>query len=302
MADPNRRGRNEYYTNVANARIEHQFGANDRVYLAYQYSILRDVDTVAGIPREDNDISTPSIGLAFDFSQNWGMEMDHSYAITDYEERNDRNEYDGALRLLYHFGRATSGFVNYRYTNVDYDQDANEDFKVYEPSIGFRYDFPDEARIQIGIGYYIQDFETSESEEGYNITSDINKKWLFRSGYIDISGGSGYAIDDNGVEDNALNIYYHARAEAGYNFAQAVTGSIYGGYRYSEYPNETPERIQKTVSAGLALDWQALQWMFIRLAYNLSDVSSDRKIDEYTENRALISIRLVPRSPYRLSD
>lgn len=301
-SDRNRRGRNEYYTNMAEARINHQFGANDRVYLAYQYSILREVDTTPGTVVDDNDISMPSIGLAYDFSQRWAMEIDSSYAVTDYKERNDRNEYDGGLRLLYRFGRAISGFVNYRYTNLDFDQDTDEDYSVYEPSLGIRYDFPDNARIEIGVGYYVQDFETSEDEEGFDITSNIYKRWIFPTGFIDISGGSGYAIDDNGVEDNGLNIYYQGRVEIGRNFASTLTGSIYGGYRYDEYPNETPERVVKEASAGLALDWQALRWMFVRLSYGFTDVSSDIETDEYTENRAFVTIRIAPPSPYRISD
>jgi hypothetical protein len=301
-ADRNRRGRSEYYTNVAEARINQQFGGNDQFYVAYQYSILRDVDTVPGIAVEDNDISMPSIGLAYSFSQRWGVEIDSSYALSDYKEQNDRNEYDGSLRLLYRFSRAFSGFVRYRHTNLDYDQPTDEDYSVYEPSLGIRYDFPDEARIEIGAGYYVQDYDTSEDEKGFDIVSNISKRWTYQTGYFGISGGSGYIIDDNGVEDNGLDIYYEGRAELGRNFSPTLTGSIYAGYRYDEYPNETPERVEEAGTAGLALEWQALQWMFVRCSYDYTDVSSDRTIDEYTENRVLLSVRLAPPSPYRLSD
>ena len=300
--DRNRRGRNEYYTNVTEARINHQFGANDHVFFAYQYSILREVDTISGTVSDENDISMPSIGLAYDFSQRWGMEIGSSYAVTDYKERNDRNEYDGNLRLLYRFGRAVSGFLNYRHTNIDFDQNTDEDYSVYEPSMGIRYVFPDEAIIEVGFGYYAQDFETSEDEEGFDVTSNVYKRWIFPTGFIGISGGSGYAIDDNGVEDNGLDIYYQGRLEFGYNFAASLSGSIYGAYRYDEYPNESPDRVEKAASAGLALDWQAMRWMIIRLSYDFTDVSSDLAIDEYSENRALISIRLAPPNPYRISD
>jgi hypothetical protein len=301
-ADPNRRGRREYYTNTAEARINHQFGASDHVYVAYQYSTLREEDTLPGTAVDDNDISTPSIGLAYNFSQRWGVEIDSSYAMTDYKERNDRNEYDGNLRLLYRFGRALSCYVNYRHTNLDFDQDTSEDYSVYEPSVGIHYDFPDDAYIEIGAGYYVQDFETSEDQEGVNITSDISKTWLFPGWYLGLSGGSGYAIDDNGVADNGLEIYYQGRLEVGYNFAATVTGSVYGAYRYDEYPSEVPERVQKSAFAGAALNWQALNWMHLRLTYGVTDVSSDIESDEYTENRAMITIRMVPSSPFRLSD
>lgn len=300
--DRNRRGRNEYYTNVAEARAEHQFGANDQVYVAYRYSILRDVDTIPGITVDDNDTSMPSVGLAYSFSPHWGVEIGSSYALSDYKEKNDRNEFNGNLRLLYRFGRAISGFVNYRHTNLDFDQDTDEDYNVYEPSIGIRYDFSDRARIEIGGGYYVQDFETSEDEEGFDIVSNIYKRWAYQTGYFDISGGSGYMIDDNGAVDNGLNIYYKGRVEVGRHFTSTLTGSVFAGYRYDDYPNETPERVEKGARAGMALDWQALRWMLVRFSYDYTDVSSDRTIDEYTENRILLTVRLARPNPYRLSD
>jgi hypothetical protein len=300
--DRNRRGRNEYYTNMTEARAEHQFGANDRFYVAYSYSILRDVDKTPGIAVEDNNISMPSVGLTYDFSPRWGVELDSSYALSDYKEQNDRNEYNGNLRLLYRFSRAISGFVNYHHTTLDYDQNTDEDYSVYEPSIGIRYDFSDEARIEIGGGYFIQDFDTSEDEEGFNVVSNIQKRWTYQVGYLGISGGSGYVIDDDGVEDNGLDIYYEGRIEVGRNFASTLTGSVFGGYRHDKYPNETPERVEKSGTAGLALEWQARNWMFVRCSYDYTDVSSDRTIDEYTENRVLLSVRLAPSTPYRLSD
>jgi hypothetical protein len=300
--DRNRRGRNEYYTNVVEAHVNHQFGAADLIDVGYQYSILRDVDIPPGTVSADNDIHMPIIMLAYDFSQRWGIELDSSYAIADYKERNDRNQYNGRLRLLYRFDRALSCYVNYRHTNVKFDQDTDEDYSVYEPSVGIRYDFPDNARIEIGGGYYYQDFDTSEDRKGFNVTSDISKTWVFPVWYTDISGSSGYIIDDIGVEDNGLDIYYQGRLEVGYNFAATLVGSVYGAYRYDKYPSEDPERVQKTAAAGAALNWQALHWMYFRLRYDVSDVSSDRAIDEYTENRAMITIRLVPSSPYRVSD
>ena len=223
---------------------------------------------------DDNNIATPSFGIAYDFTQRWGFELDNSYAIADYKERNDRNEYDGNLRLLYRFGRVYSGFLNYRHTILNYDQETDEDYQVYEPSIGVRVDFQDNARIQIGAGYYIQDFETSEDQQGFNITSDIYKRWVYRTIYFDVSGGSGYSIDDNGAQDNGLNIYYQGRMEMGYHFTPMFTGLIFGSYRYDEYPDETPDRTENTTIAGLSIEWQALQWMIIGLTYDFTDRKS----------------------------
>ena len=301
QTDRSRRGRHEYYTNVAHARMEHQFGPNDRVYAAYEYSILRDVTKTPGVPVDDNNIATPSIGLAYDFSPKWAVEIDSAYAINDYKDQNDRNEYDGNVRLLYRFDRALSSYVNYRHTILNYDQGTDEDYKIYEPSIGMRYDFKENARIEIGVGYYVQDFKTSKDKTGINATSDINKRWNYRTGYFGISGGSGYIIDDTGVEDNGLNIYYDGRIEAGYNFTSRLSGSVFCSYRHDEYPDEIPKRVKKTGSAGAELNWQALKWMAFGLSYRFSDVSSDRETDQYTENRAMLTVRIAPSTPWRLN-
>jgi hypothetical protein len=303
-SDTNRRTRNEYYTNAAEARLSHQFGSDDSFYLAYEYRIHRDEEVPAGEVLEDNDISTPSVGLIYNFTTRWGMEFDASYAITDYEDEteNDRDEFNGEVRFLHNFNRALSGFIAYQHTALDYnDQETDENYQIYRPSIGIRINFQDNAGITIDGGYYIQDFETSEDEEGFNVGSDIYKRWEYRSGYFGITGGSGYEIDDDGTEDNGLTIYYEGGITAGYSFAPRLSSNIFCSYRYEDYPNETPERVDKTVDAGAGIDWQALQWMVIGLSYNYTDVTSDDPTNEYKENSAMITIRMTPTSSYRLN-
>jgi hypothetical protein len=163
-SDINRRGRREYYRNVTNARVSHQFGSNDSFYVAYRYSILRDEDIPIGQTVSDNDISTPSAGLTYNFTPRFGMELDASYAISDYEEQNDRDEFSGGIRLLNNFSRTLSGFFAYSHTILDYDEDTSEDYKIYRPSIGFEVSLKENAGISIDAGYYNQDFETSKNE------------------------------------------------------------------------------------------------------------------------------------------
>lgn len=299
--DRNRRGRNEYATNVSEVRLTHQFGLNNSIYGAYRYSVLREIDPVPGILIEDNDISTPQFGLSFNFSPEWGIEIDNSYAMSNYKERNDRDEYNGNARLIYHNNRAFSAFFNYRHTMLDYHEETDEDYNIYEPSIGIGYDFQDNARLVIGIGYYFQDFESSDDDGGVSISSDITKRWVYHKGYFGITGGSGYVIDDDSVEDNGLDIYYSARIEAEYNFTPRLSGMVYGGYRHDEYPNEVPDRAEQMVTTGLEMEMNVFRWMSVGITYEFNDLSSDREVDEYTENRAMLTMRLEPINPLRLN-
>jgi hypothetical protein len=158
------------------------------------------------------------------------------------------------------------------------------------------------GRITLGLGYYIQDFETvDENKEGWLVNSEIYKRWTFRSSYIDLTGSSGQKIDDTGTRDMGLNIYYSGRLDAGHIFSPRFSGSIYGSYRHDDYPNQDPGGTTQALGAGAGVTFQALQWMFIDLKYDYRNFLSDELTDEYTENRVTLMITLKPTRPYRLN-
>lgn len=300
-ADLNRRGRNEYYTNAAELRLTHQFGVHDSFYLAHKYSILRDIDTPTGVAVNDNDINTTSAGIAYDFTPRWTMELDALYSNGTYKSDNDREQYDGETRLLYNFDRNLSAFVAYRHTALKYKENTDEDFQIYRPTIGIEKRFQDNARISIGVGYYIQDFETSDDEDGFIATSEIYKRWDYRVTYFDILATSGYDIDDYGVKDNGLRLYYSGRVEWGYRFTNRLSADIHGAYRYDKYPNAVPDLAHNTLLGGADIEWEILRWLSSKLTYEYKNLTSDLKTEEYTENRVILLFTMAPVSPYRMN-
>jgi hypothetical protein len=305
-ADPNRRGREQYYTNVAEARLSHQFGAEDEVFIAVAHRVFREVDPPPGIPTDNYDAVGPSLGLVYHFTRQWSSELEGSYEDTQYQDINDRRESNAYIAIFYRFTRRFSGFVGYRHTILKFDRDEtqdDEDYDIHSPSIGLRYEVGDHTNVEIAAAYYKQRFDQSEDNEGFAINSEIHTRWQLRTSYIGLTGGSGYDIDDDGTEDNGLNIYGHARLEVGYNFAPHVLGIIYGRYRYDEFPNEEPERVRHTSGAGAALTWQAARWMELALSGDYSDVSSDELLEEeYTERRAMLTVRIFSPVPLRLEE
>jgi hypothetical protein len=304
-ADPNRRGRDQYYTNVAQARLSYQFGAEDEVFIAVAHRAYREVDPLPDAGTDNYDAVEPSLGLVYLFTQEWSVELEGSHENTQYQDRNDRKQSNANIRLLFGFTRRFSGLVGYRHTILKYDSDEiqdDEDYEISSPSIGLRYEVGDHTNIEIAAAYYKQRFDQSEDDEGFNISSDIDTLWQFRYSYLGLSGGSGYDIDDDGADDNGLNIFGQARVEGGYYFAPHVLGTIYGRYRYDKYPNEEPERVRHTTGAGAALTWQAAQWIVLDLSGDYSDVHSDDSEEEYTERRAMLTIRIFSPAPLRLEE
>lgn len=304
-ADPNRRGREQYYTNVAKARLSHQFGAKDDVFIAVAHRVFRDVDPLPGVATDNYDAVVPSLGLVYHFARQWSSEIEGSHENTQYQDRNDRKESNASIRLLYRFTRRFSGFVGYRHTILRFDLDETQDDENYDissPFVGMRYEIGDHTNIEIAAAYYTQKFDHSPDNNGTTVNSKIDSRWQFRTSYIGLLGGSGYDIDDDGTDDNGLNIYGHVRLEGGYNLMPHVLGSIYGRYRYDEFPNEEPERVRHTTGAGATLTWQAARWMELSLSGDYSDVNSDEIEEEYTERRAILTMRIFSPHPLRLEE
>jgi hypothetical protein len=301
--DPYRRGRARYRTNTADARLSHQFGPRDRVYVAMRHDYWEDIDTQPGVPVADYQNYQPSFGLAYWFTQKWGTEIEGYYSNRDYEDDNDREEYTGFIRLLYDITRNLSAFAEYRHTRLEFDQDTGDDYHIYYPSAGLRYQFQETSHIRVGAGYYIQDFDNrSDKNEGWSLNSEIYKRWAYRNGYIDAIGASGYEIADTGgavAADLGLTIFYQGRLAAGYNFTPRLSGDVYFSYRHNDYPEEEPDRSDQILDTGLGLRYQALQWMYLGLRYRHRDFASDVITSEYTENRVTLTITITPTSPYR---
>jgi hypothetical protein len=306
--DLNRRGLNKYYKNVATASLSHQFGERDNVYLAGRYSRLRNVNAPNTSNREEHDIYTPSAGLAYWFTHQWGTELNGEYSRRELKIDNDRDVYDGTARLLYRFTRHFDGFLSYRHTYVDYDDETTDsNYTVYRPGVGVFYQFSENSHARVGLGYYIQDKDSSDNpnvddddSQGFNVDSEIFKAWPFRRGNISLLTMSGYQQDDSGSQDNGFNIYYEGRVDADYALLRRLTTDAYIGYRIDDYPDQQPSRTDKTLRAGVGLAYQPLPWLTSRLDYTLTDRRSDENNDEYTVNRVSFTITISPELPIRL--
>jgi len=303
--DLTRRGRTRYRRNITEARLNHQYGPRNSFYSAVSYSFLEDIDTVPERPVSDHQIWQPSVGLEHWFTRRWGFSVDGFYSHREYDARNDRQEITGTLSLLHAFSRNLSGYVAYRHTALKFDDDGfdnqiDDDYQIYYPSAGIRYQFDQDGYISIGVGYFSQNFDTRDDpEESVVIDSTLFKRWAYRTSRIEFTGGSGYRVADSGADDLGLNIYYQGRLDYVYNFTRRFATNAYAAYRYDDYPNAIPERTDNTIGAGAGVSYQALQWMNVGLTYNFRHRTSDILIEEYTENSVVLSFTMAPTRPYR---
>jgi hypothetical protein len=300
--DITRRDRTRTKKNTNSLNFSHQFGDKNNLYSSIGYNALREADRPATVESAEYDEMTGALGLETWFGQNWGIAIDTEYSDRDFEERDDRKEYFGAIKVLRSFGRRLSGFVEYNYTVLDFNiETEDEDYQIHAPSLGIQYQISERQNLSLGASYYVQTFDQSDDETGFFIDAQLNNRWTYRKGYIGTVVASGYDIEDKGARDLGFKIYYQGDIEAGYNFTTKLTGRIYLSYRYDDYRNEVPDRDDQTFKAGAGFEYQALRWMFIGLSYRLDTVTSTLDSEEFTENSALLTISLSPSSPFRLN-
>jgi hypothetical protein len=306
--DLNRQGLEKYYNNVTSAKLSHQFGERDNVYLGYSYSVQRNINASPDNTNQEHDISGPEAGLSYWFTNNWGTELNGSFSNRNLDPDDDREVYDGVGRVLYAFTRHFDGFLAYRHLDVDFDDEIDDtDYTVYQPEVGIFYQFDENSHVRIGLGYFIQDKDSTDNpgvddsdSQGFILNSEAYRAWPFKRGNISILTLSGYDQDDTGSEDLGLNVYYQGRVEADYALLRRLTADAFVGYRWDDYPDAEESRTDKTAIAGAGLNYQPFAWLTSRLEYTFKDRDSDESEDEYTENRVFLSITIAPDQPFRL--
>lgn len=287
-----RQNRETYYTNDLSVGVLHRFHENSQLALRYTYSILENDDP----QYEDTVYHTPSIEVIHWISALWGMEAALAYTEGDFEQSDDRRQWDGTLRVIRNFTRNFSGFLRYSHAVINYEGES-EDYQSYNPAIGFDYRRSEDLLLSMDVGYVINDFDDGSQETGLSTDASLTKN--FQRGAWQLLGSAGYEESRDETESLGLTQYWEIGSAANYQFAKNVTGDIFGFYRKDDYQDIEPERDDGTTRIGCGLDIYLLKWMTVRFEYANNRVESTEDENEYVENRGSLMVTAFPVTPYR---
>jgi opacity protein-like surface antigen len=200
-------------------------------------------------------------------------------------------------------------FGQYNQVYRDFDGDVDNDYMLYAPSAGFTYVVEEGLNLRLGAGYFYQDVDNDDDEEGPFGNGQIDKTWTSKRGFINLTALTGLAQNDFGADSVGLERYAAIQGSAEYAFLRNLSGDIGGSYRYSDVvgtaeqntDDDTGEKVHR-FRAGAGLTYNPLKWMAIRLGYNFNKVKSENNEDEYDEHRGLLNITLTPSQPYRFTE
>lgn len=285
-----RTSREPRYINDALARLDYQFGPEDRVYAAFNNRIFRDENPEG----EDSERYTPSTGFEYWLDSKNGLRGDVSYTRGLFEEQSeDLHNVEGDLRYSHRFDRFLTGFTEYTHFYSGFD-DSKDDYHVYNPSAGARYTFARDANIELSLGYFIQDRKEGDNESGVTANLDIDKDWSNRRWAFRLSGSSGYEQTYFGSENLGFTEFYQARGALEYSFTKYLRSSLSADYRYSKYLDVEPEREDHVASAKGGLTYQASQWISLSLNDTYRVVDSGKESGDYRENSVVLRVTFAP--------
>ena len=288
-----RRGRSVYYTNYATARVDHKFGKDDSVYARFLHSLRRDNQNDAN----DNDRFSPSAGLTYWFGPKWGTAINAVYTDARFDNSSDYRDIAGIYQLNRRFTRHFQIFGRYGYANRDNEENDVNDYQIHAGSAGVNYALAKDARISLGGGYFYQDVDGGNDQEGGFFNADIFKVWSRERWNARVRGLAGIDRNDFGSERLGFERYGGFIGNATYRFTRHFFGRTNGRYRYSDFVNVNREDHRFSVGAGIG--WRPLTWMTLTLNYGFFKLDSN-ETEDYDENRAWFNVTLKPDQPWRL--
>jgi hypothetical protein len=306
-----RQGRRTYYQNTANARLSHQFGKEDSVYAGFTYGLLRNNDSQQ---YEDNDYYSPSIGLNYWFGPRFGFESNAEYTKSSFDQdedfvgegTSDFDNYAGGIRFIGRTGTRFGVFTQYNQIYRDFEGNNDNDYMVYSPSAGFTYAVEKGLNLRLGAGYFYQDVDGGEDEQGIFGNGQIDKTWTSERGSLTIAALTGLDQNNFGAQNIGLERYVGVQSSAVYKLARTVSWDINGSYRYSDAVGNADQGADEDTGKNVHRYWAGsgftinpLKWMAIRLGYTFNKVTSDNEQDEYDEHRGLLKVTLTPSQPFR---
>jgi len=293
--DDLRRGREPRTINSARARLDYQFGPQDSAYV--QYALRHEWNDNPG--EEDSVLNSPEIGLISWFSSLYGVEARARYTYGWFDESENRDIWDGRIRLMRVFTRVLDGYVQYRHNHVRYSGDR-PGYTVYEPSVGISYQFAREGAMSVGVGYYIRESQDSDRDEGFVLNADIDKTWSTRRSSFTLLGSSGYQEAFARTGEEGFIVYYLGRATYTYALRRDLDWNLFGGYRRNIYKDRDPERRDNIYDVGTGLDYMLTRHVSVGLDYDYRRVDSNIRNEEYYENRGTLTLNWRPQ-PRRLN-
>jgi len=284
--------RGVYWRNVVSPTVEYQFGPESRVGVTYRNNVYQ----TAAIGSEnsmENDVS-PFITYWLN-SQN-GISMSYAYTNGHFETSPDFNGHKANASYMLRFTPKATATLNGSYTKQEYTVQSVQymDYAIYESSLGISYLVSSTLSASAQIGYYWQNREIGQNNNGVTFTADITQQDARTTYKLSVQGG--YTQDFFTAQNLGFQKYYRATGSITHNLDRKLSIRCLGGVERSESELASvsdPGRRETTWGAGANLSYLPFKWLNFSLEYVYNQRNANyfyEATNEYKENRGMLTV------------
>ena len=302
-----RRERDTYFTNQARARLTHQFGMENSTFAQFRHGLVKYDDPT----EEDSQEFSPSAGVTYWFSTWTGIELGGDYirGLYDESDSSDFNNYMARMRLNQRFSPRNGIYGEYKQIFRDFDEsgisaqgEEENDYLVYAPSVGIFYQFDKDLTASLGAGFFYQQIQNGNDQQGPFLSGNINKLWDYQRWNIRTRASSGIDSQDFSGDNQGFERYAQLELIGRYDFTRDLFGDCSLRYRYSDYINSEDDEIDHRYTADAGLGYRVTRWMTLRFGYQFNKLDAVNSTDDFDQHRVYATITLEPDQPWKLWD
>ncbi|HAR49394.1 MAG TPA: hypothetical protein DCR81_04700 [Smithella sp.] len=274
-----------YWRNVVSPTVEYQFGPESRVGVNYRNNVYQ----TAAIGSENSMENYVSPFITYWLNRQNGISLSYAYANGHFETSTDFNSHKVNASYMLRFTPKATASLNGGYTKQEYS-DNSMNYAIYESSLGISYLFSSTLSASAQAGYYWQNQEIGQNNNGVTFKADITQKDARTTYNLSVQGG--YTQDLFTAQNLGFRKYYRATGSITHFLDRQLSIGCLGSVERSESESDTGQRDTR-LGAGANISYLPFQWLKFSLEYAYNQNNTNyfyEATNEYKENRGMLTI------------
>jgi hypothetical protein len=284
--------RGVYWRNVVSPTVEYQFGPESRVGVTYRNNVYQ----TAAIGSENSMENYVSPFITYWLNSQNGISMSYAYTNGHFETSPDFNSYKVNAAYMLRFTPKATATLNGSYTKQEYSVQSVQyiDYAIYESSLGISYLFSSTLSASAQVGYYFQNPEIGQNNNGVTFKADITQRDARTTYTLSVQGG--YTQDFFTAQNLGFRKYYRATGSITHNLDRQLSIGCLGSVEISESEptSASDPGLRETIwGAGANLSYLPFKWLKFSLEYTYNQNDTNyfyEATNAYKENRGMLTV------------
>lgn len=271
-----------YWRNVISPDIDWKFSKQGTIGLGYTNNILRYDNSSQYGDSTENLINTR---FTWSFDQRNGLALDYSYMIGDFQSSPDLAGQSAHARFTHRPDAQMSVFLDYSFLSRVYDSPGTS-YTVNTPTAGIEYSFTKSLVGLAQLGYYWQNPNGGQGQNGFNGTLSLTQKEKITT--YTLSMNVGYREDLFSSQNLGFSQYFGATAVVNHMLSQRFSVGLVGTAQHADYVYNP--RIDWTYTADATASYLLLKWLSVNGRVGWQQQDSNISVNSYNEYHAYVSL------------